>query len=178
MIQTFRVRTLLSANLRRTAQAFSIPLTWVARSTNLRFFPVTAGALRSTNSGGGYDAFVAKFSSPPDISVVMTPSVEPVIIGSNVTYTIQVNNNGRSTFSGVTNFVQFTTNARLGPISTTLGSFSTNNGLVTFNIGTLTNNASVTQTIVVTNLSPGFYTNTATLTSIETPSLELNTDNN
>ncbi len=89
-----------------------------------------------------------------------------------------MNNNGRSTFSGITNFVQFTTNARLGPISTTLGSSSTSNGLVTFNIGTLTNNASVTQTIVVTNLSAGFYTNTATLSSIETPSLELNTDNN
>src|SRR6266481_2030712 len=152
---------------------------YVAGITSSTNFPVTAGALRSTNGGGGYDAFVAKFSSPADLSVAMTPSVEPVIIGSNVTYTILVNNNGRTTFSGVSNFVQFTTNVRLGPISSTLGSFSTNsNGLVTFNIGTLTNNASVLQTITITNLTAGFYTNTATVTSIETPSLELNTDNN
>ena len=152
---------------------------YVAGITSSTNFPVIAGAFRSTNGGGGYDSFVAKFSSPPDISVTMTPSLEPVTVGSNVTYTIRVNNNGRSTFSGVTNFVQFTTNSRLGAITTSLGSFSTNaSGLVTFNIGTLTNNASVVQTIVVTNVVSGFYTNIATLTSIETPSLELNTDNN
>src|SRR6185436_16840997 len=66
----------------------------------------TAGAYRRTNSGNT-DGFVAKFQSPPDLSVSMLPSLAPGTVGSNLTYTIQLNNNGRSTFSGVTNSVTF-----------------------------------------------------------------------
>ncbi|HEY6167873.1 MAG TPA: SBBP repeat-containing protein [Verrucomicrobiae bacterium] len=141
-------------------------------------FPVTPGAFRTNNGGGYYDTFVAKFSSPRDLSVVMTPSIDPVIVGSNLTYTIRINNNGRSSFNNVTNFVQFATNFQIGPITTTAGSYTVSGGLVTFNVGNMTNNASVVQTIVATASSPAVTTNAATLTSTETPTLEPNTGNN
>jgi hypothetical protein len=82
------------------------------------------------------------------------------------------------TFTGVTNFVQFPTNVQFGAITTSVGSVSiTGSGLVTFNVGTLTNNASVVQSIMVTNVTLGMATNTASLTSIES-GLEPNLANN
>ena len=150
---------------------------YVAGFTSSTDFPV-ANAFESSYNGGSYDGFIAKFSSPPDLSVAMTPSTNPVVVGSNLTFAIQVNNNGRSTFSGVTNFVQLATNFQVLSVSNSLGNSSTNGGLVTFSMGTLTNNATVQQTIVVATLSSAITTNTATLTSIETPILEPNTANN
>jgi len=150
---------------------------YIAGVTTATNFPVTAGAFRSTNSGGAYDIFVTKFSSPADLSVTVTPSVEPVVVGSNLTYTIQINNNGRSTFTLITNRVQFPANVQFGAITATSGSFDTNagGGLVIFNVGSMTNNASVTQTVVITNPSPATNTITAQLTGNES---ELNTSNN
>src|SRR6266702_1026233 len=147
---------------------------FTSSSTN---FPVPNGYDRTYN-GGTYDGFVAKFSSPPDLSVAMIPSIEPVVVGSNLTFAIQVNNNGRTTFTGASNFVQLATNFQILSVSTTFGSFNTNGGLLTFSIGTLPNNANAKHTIVVATLSPATTSNTATLTSIETPSLEPNTNNN
>ncbi len=142
-------------------------------------FPTTSGVLQGTNGGGYLDAFVAKFASPPDISVAMFLSSDPVTLGSNLTYTIRVNNNGLTSFTGTTNLVQIPTNLQILSVTTTLGSYSTNAGLVTFNMGTLTNNASVLQTIVARALTPGATTNTATVSSYETQAgLEPNTGNN
>src|SRR6266699_3617176 len=72
---------------------------YVAGITSSTDLPVPNGYDRTYN-GGTYDAFVSKFSSPPDLSVAMTPSIELVVVGSNLTFNIQVNNNGRSTFTG------------------------------------------------------------------------------
>jgi len=112
------------------------------------------------------------------------PSLEPVIVGSNFTYTIQVNNNGGSSFTGVTNSVQLSTNVQVLSVATTFGTYSTNYNpvtgwLVTFNLGTLTNYSVVTQTITLGTLAPGFTTNVVNLTSLEqSAGLEPNTGNN
>src|SRR5438552_8847183 len=156
---------------------------YVAGITTATNFPVTAGAYSTTSKGGyadgGYDAFVAKYASPRDLSVAMVASAEPVVVGSNVTYTIQINNNGRSPFTGVTNIVQIPNNAPIISLSSTAGNISTNTpGQIILNIGNMTNNASITETIVLGTASPGTMTNIATVSSLETPSLEPNTDNN
>ncbi len=145
-------------------------------STN---FPTSPGVVEA-NFGGGYvDAFVARFLSPPDLSVALFLSTNPVIVGSNLTYTLQINNNGFTSFTGVTNVVPVPTNLQVLSATTTLGSYSTNGGVVTFNVGTLTNNASVRQTILARALSAGPTTNTATVVSYETVAgLELNNGNN
>jgi uncharacterized repeat protein (TIGR01451 family) len=147
-------------------------------TTSQTNFPVTAGAFQLTNNGGYSDAFVAKFASPPDISIVMTPSLDPVVRGSNFTYSIQINNNGYQGFSGVSNIVQLATNYQILSVNTSQGAYSTNGSTINFNIGSLATNATVTQSILLKAISPGFFTNTATLTSIETALLEPNTGNN
>jgi len=138
----------------------------------------TAGVYRGTNSGNS-DVFVAKFQSPADLSVSMIPSAEPVTVGTNLTYSIQVVNNGRTTFSGVSNIVEFSTNVSLLAVSSSAGNWSTNsttNGTrLIFNIGTMTNNASVSQSITISTPVPVFMTNTATVTAIDS---EPNTGNN
>ncbi len=151
---------------------------YVAGFTSSTTNIATSGVFRGTNSGGFYDAFVAKFSSPPDLSVAMIPSIDPVVMGSNLTYSIYINNNGRSTFTGVTNVVLFPTNLPILSVSSSAGNWSTNAGRVTFNIGVMTNNAAITQTIVLRTQAAGVMTNTATLTSNETPAVEPNTGNN
>ncbi len=151
---------------------------YVVGLTTATNFPVTGGAYATMNRGG-YDVFVAKFGSPRDLSVTMMASSEPVIAGSNVTYTIQINNNGRSPFTGVTNIVRLLNNPPIISASSTGGNISTNTpGQVILNIGNMPNNASITETIVVGTSSPGALTNIATVSSIETPTLEPNTDNN
>jgi len=137
----------------------------------------TAGAYRGTNSGST-DAFVAKYSSPPDLSVVLLPSVDPVTIGTNLTYTIQIHNNGRTTFTGVTNVVQFSTNIQLLAVSSSAGNWSTNGNRLIFNIGTMTNNAAIVQSITIATPTPVVMTNSATLTSFESASQEPNIGNN
>lgn len=148
---------------------------FVGGMTSATNFPVTVGAARMTNSGGYSDTFIAKFSSPPDLSIAMSPSIEPVLVGSNLTYSIQINNNGWSTFHGVTNTVQLPPNAQIVSVSSTFGTWTTNNGVLRFNVGTLTNNAVVTQTVVIAPFNLVSLTNTATLTATET---EPNTANN
>ena len=150
---------------------------YVAGITTATNFPVTAGAYATTNKGG-YDVFVTKYASPRDLSVVMLASTNNTIVGSNITYTIQINNNGRAPFTGVTNLVQISSNAPIISASSTAGNISTNAGIVTLNIGNMTNNASITETVVIGAPSPGVFTNTATVTGIETATLEPNTDNN
>jgi len=134
----------------------------------------TAGVYRRTNSGNT-DGFVAKFQSPPDLSVSMLPSLDPGTVGSNLTYTIQLNNNGRSTFSGVTNSVTFSTNVSFLAVSSSAGNWKTNGAQLVFNVGAMTTNASVSQSITIATPIPLFMTNTATVTAIET---EPNTNNN
>jgi uncharacterized repeat protein (TIGR01451 family) len=153
-------------------------------TTTATNFQVAAGAFDSTYNGGFFDAVAGKFSSPRDISVSMVASLEPVPVGSNFVYAIQVNNNGSSSFTGVTNKIQLSTNVQILSVTTSAGTYSTNYNsatgwLVTFNLGTLTNYSSVTQSITLKTLAPGFTTNVATLTSLEgIAGLEPNTGNN
>lgn len=133
-------------------------------STNL---PAAAGTVRPSYSGGWSDAFVAKFSSPPDLSVAMQASTNPVLVGSNLTYTLWVNNNSRLQFSGVTVTNLLPTNFQFVSASTPIGNWTYADRLVTFNLGVLTNHASVQLTITVTAIAPGVVTNTAAVNAVE-----------
>ena len=139
-------------------------------------FPTTPGVFRPNHSGGFYDGWIAKLTSPPDISVSMSTTPNPVIIGSNLTFTIRVSNNGNLVFNGVTNTIQIATNFALGTITPANATVVGN--LVRFNIGTLSNNVSLVETISATPIWPGDTTNTASVNATETPLVEPNTGNN
>ena len=137
--------------------------------------PTTSGAFQEIYGGGSSDAFVAKFFTPADLSVSILASTNPVLVGSNLTYTLQVNNNGRTTFTGV-----FLTNVL--PAGVQFISLATNRmtcanvgGTIVCNVGTLTNNGSATATIVVKTTNATDLADTAWLVANEP---EINTDNN
>ena len=140
-------------------------------------FPTNVGVYDPTFNGGFYDSFVAKLASPSDISVSMTPNFEPVVVGTNLTFSIQVNNNGQTAFTQVTNTIQIATNFQI--LSVTPANYTSNNNVISFNIGTLSSNAALVETIVVNPISPALTTNTATLTSVESGAgFEKNLGNN
>src|SRR5262249_55633109 len=121
--------------------------TGIALDTNANFYicglsdssdlPPTAGAYQTNFAGVYSDAFVAKYLSVPDMSVSIVASSNPVMVGSNLTYTLQVNNNAaKTTFNNVflTNYlpagVQFIS------VTSSRGSCANNAGTITCNLGT------------------------------------------
>ncbi len=135
----------------------------------------TPGVFQPSFGGGFSDAFVAKFATPSDLSVSLVASPSPVIVNSNLTYTLVVNNNGRATFTGVNLTNKIPTGVQFLSLANNRGSCANSAGTITCSFGTLTNNASATVTVVVKPTSPGTLTNTATLTANEP---EINTANN
>jgi uncharacterized repeat protein (TIGR01451 family) len=73
---------------------------YIVGTTNSANFP-TVNPIQAV-SGGSSDVFVAKLGPAPDVAVTMSDSPDPVNFGSNVTYTIDVKNNGELAATGVT----------------------------------------------------------------------------
>jgi uncharacterized repeat protein (TIGR01451 family) len=100
-----------------------------------------------------------------ELALVKSDSVDPVPLGGNLTYTIQVTNNGPEDATGVT----LTDNL---PASVTFVSASAgcseNSGTVTCAIGNLDAGTNVSVTIDVTTTQGGTISNTASVTGNET----------
>lgn len=112
-----------------------------------------------------------------DLSVTKTDSLDPVIIGENLSYTVTVTNNGPADATNVT--LTDTLPAGVIFISATpsQGSCSEAGGVVTCNLGTLVNGDITTVDIEVAPTAPGTITNTATVTATEAdPNPDNNTD--
>ena len=147
-------------------------LTGDTSSTDL---PVATGGAQATINGLT-DIFVARVSadllavsSDADLAITKTDSPDPVIVGSNLTYTITVTNNGPAAATGVT--VTDALPAGVTFVSTTpsQGSCSVSVlNVVTCNLGGLANAASATIAVVVTPNAVGALSNTATVTAVET----------
>jgi uncharacterized repeat protein (TIGR01451 family) len=146
----------------------------VGATTSTNGFPVING-FDEVYDGGYSDAFVAKFGSEPDLCVSVSASLEPVLVGSNLVYTMRVNNNSRSTFTSVTltNLLPSTVNYISAAASR--GKVSQSGQTITWAIGTLTNHSAGTLIITVQTTTPGSITNVAHLVAAEN---EINTGNN
>jgi len=103
-----------------------------------------------------------------DISVIMADSPDPMTVGSNLTYTITVTNNGPETATGVVLTDILPSNVTYVSASSIQASYTKSGNTITCNICTLSNGASATVTIVVTPTTVGTITNTATVTCNET----------
>jgi len=110
-----------------------------------------------------------------DISVIKTDAPDPVTVGNNLTYTIVVSNNGPETGTGVTLTDTLPSSVTYVSATSTQGTCSRSGSTVTCSIGTLSNGASATVTIVVTPTTAGTITNTASATCNET---DTNSGNN
>jgi uncharacterized repeat protein (TIGR01451 family) len=127
----------------------------------------------STNGCQGYQNFSLTVQAIADLSVSVSEAPNPVLVGSNLTYSVTITNKGPSTATGVvvTDVLPVGTSF----VSASTGCQATNNTAVC-NIGTLLSGASATATYVVTGTKVGAITNIASVVGVESdPYLTNNT---
>ncbi len=124
---------------------------------------VSSGRLYAANSNLLRTFIVV---SPADLAISMTDNPDPVLIGSNLTYTIGITNNGPgvATASVVTDTLPpgVTYNSAIS----SQGACVYSNGVVTCSLGDITNGAAATATIVVVSTIPAVLSNTATVQAL------------
>ncbi len=98
-----------------------------------------------------------------DLVVTKTASANTVTVGNNVTFTIQVANNGPSASQNVRINDLLPAGLTFQSATPSVGTYNQTTGLWT--IGTLNNGASATMTVVATATTVGTVTNTATASS-------------
>jgi uncharacterized repeat protein (TIGR01451 family) len=134
--------------------------------------------LTSDSSGAGTGWYVDTISvsdvhccaatDSADLAITISATPEPVLVQSNLTYTVRVTNHGPASATavivtnllpvGVTNVVS---------VGSTAGSCTNLSGVIVCNVGTMSNAATATITIVVKPGSPGSITNTVSVKANE-----------
>jgi len=102
-----------------------------------------------------------------DISVNSADSPDPVTVGSNVTYTLSISNNGPSSATSLTLTNTLPAGATFVSANSSQGGCSQAGGVVTCNLGNLSSGSGATATIVVTPLAAGTITNFVVATAAE-----------
>jgi uncharacterized repeat protein (TIGR01451 family) len=107
--------------------------------------------------------------APPtaDLSIAMTDAPDPVNVGSNITYSLDVANAGSSSATSVTVTDSVPSGMTYQSSSASQGSCTQSSGVVTCNLGTLASSASATVQIVLRPQNPGNVTNTASVQALE-----------
>lgn len=136
-----------------------------------------AGALTNYASAGGsspdmivsnnYAAAVTTFNVIPvsDVAVTQVLPSAPVVVGSNVAYTLTVTNQGPSDASNVILSDSFPSGATIVSFTTSQGSLGNSGTSVSGNLGLIPNGSSATVSLVVIPADPGLLVNTASVSS-------------
>lgn len=103
----------------------------------------------------------------PDLAVTKTDSPDPVYVGSRLTYTIGVRNNGPATAGGVTLSDQLPAGVAFDSATASQGTCDQSGGNVTCHLGTLASNAGASVEVNVTPQQGGTITNVASVASNE-----------
>ena len=100
-----------------------------------------------------------------DLSMALTDSPDPVVMGDDLTYTITVTNNGSATGTSVTITDTLAANVTFVSATSSQGTNTYVGGIVSCAVGSLTSNTVVTVQIVVIPTEAGVIANTATVTA-------------
>ncbi len=106
-------------------------------------------------------------ASAVDLAISKIATPEPVSVGSNLTYTISVTNIGVDVASGVTVTDALPVSVTFSNATPSQGTCTNIAGVVTCALGTVSNSASASITLVVIPTVVGSITNTVTITSVE-----------
>jgi len=125
------------------------------------------GGPRPQPPGGTDDIGAYEVGAVADMGISQSGSPNPVTVGQGLTYTLKVTNNGPSPDPA---YAVMVTDALPAGVSfqsaaASQGSCTQSSGTVICNLGTVDQGASATMTIVMTPMSPGTVTNTATVAS-------------
>ena len=125
------------------------------------------GGPRPQPPGGTDDIGAYEVGAVADMGISQSGSPNPVTVGQGLTYTLKATNNGPSPDPA---YAVMVTDALPAGVSfqsaaASQGSCTQSSGTVICNLGTVDQGASATMTIVVTPMSPGTVTNTATVAS-------------
>ncbi len=102
-----------------------------------------------------------------DLAVQVSDFPDPVVIGSNLVYTITVTNTWSKLAKGVVMNQTLPSSVAFVSASSTLGSVNSGGGVVTANLGNLTAGGAATITVTVLPLLAGNIASTATVASAE-----------
>jgi uncharacterized repeat protein (TIGR01451 family) len=138
---------------------------YVVGNTFSTDFP-TVNPARASFGGGG-DAFVTKIGPGIDLAVSMADSPDPVIFGNDLTYTINVKNNGDLQATGVTLTDALPAGANLVSATTNHGACS-GTSTVVCSLGSMAGGEATTVTIVIKPPAVRTINNTATVALNET----------
>ena len=138
---------------------------YVVGSTASANFP-TLNPLQAAN-GGFTDAFVAKLIPAPELGLTISDAPDPVFWGEELTYTINVTNNGDATATGVTVGDTLPEGSTLVSANTSTGP-CTGTQAITCPIGTLAPGAAATVTLIIKPPPVATVNNTAFATLNET----------
>jgi uncharacterized repeat protein (TIGR01451 family) len=128
---------------------------------NAQTGPITVMAPGGTNTTA--QSFVLDYTA--NLSVNVNDSPDPVVVGSNVVYTITIVNTGPFPAPAVTFTDTLTGPGSLKAATTTQGTLNTNASPITGDLGQLSVGGNVTVTLTVTAQSPGTITNIAAVAS-------------
>jgi len=104
-------------------------------------------------------------SQAADISVSVKDSIDPVVVSSNLTYTLSISNAGLAVAENVILSNRWPAAASFVSADISQGTWITNGNLFVADIGTLSPGSSVLLTLVVQPQSQGWMTNIATISS-------------
>jgi uncharacterized repeat protein (TIGR01451 family) len=113
------------------------------------------------------DVYVLNIATA-DVALTMADTPDPVVVRTNLTYTLTVQNNGPDAASGVTLTDPLSSDAVFVSATASQGTCTragsgSRNGLVTCAVGTISAGGAATVTIVVSPSRAGTLTNTATV---------------
>ncbi|MEY2410493.1 MAG: hypothetical protein QOF48_3163 [Verrucomicrobiota bacterium] len=110
-----------------------------------------------------------------DVGVTMTDAPDPILVGSNLTYTIAVTNRSPHLAPVTTLLDVLPPGVTVVGLSSSVGFCSASAGSVNCNLGTLSGNGGASVTIIVRTLAAGVITNRVSVNSVAT---ELNVFDN
>ncbi len=113
-------------------------------------------------------------TSSADLSITKTDAPDPVVAGSQLTYTLTVGNAGPGSAAGVTVTDALPGGVTFVSATPSQGTCSQAGGAVSCAIGTVAVGATVTVTVTVTPTVPGTITNVATVSAITTDPVAAN----